>query len=61
MSIVWENFCIVFIQVVVIHFYPKSCNYKDILIPFSEKSCKSAKQDITWRVKDKKNEDQWFL
>ena len=28
---------------------------------FSEKSCKSAKQDITGQIDDMKNENQWFL
>ena len=43
---VWGTFCIVFIRVVVIHFYPKSCNYIGVLSHLSEKSCKSTKQDI---------------
>jgi len=58
---VWETFCNVFIWVVVIQFYPKSCNFKGVYSLFSEKSCKFAKQDITWRNKDMKIEDLWFL
>lgn len=51
----------VFIRVVVIQFYPKSCNSIGVLGFFSEKSCKSAKQDNKGRIYDKKIEDQWFL
>jgi len=58
---VWETFCIVFIWVVIIHFYPKSYNNIGVLSLFSEKSCKSTKQDIMWRIKDMKIEVQWFL
>jgi hypothetical protein len=53
--------CIVFIRVVIIHFYRKSCNSTGVLSLFSEKSCKSAKQDITWKINDMMIEDQWFL
>jgi len=38
------------IRVVVIHFYPKSCNFTSVLSLFSEKLCKLAKQDIKWRI-----------
>ena len=57
---VWGSFCIVFIRLVVIHFYPKSFNSICVL-DFSEKSCKSEKQDIKWRIEDMKIEVQWFL
>jgi len=58
---VWETFCIVFIQVVITHFYPKSCNSIGVLSLFRGKSCKSTKQDIKWRIEDMKIEVQWFL
>jgi len=61
LSRVWGIFCIVIIWVVVIHFYPNSCNFTGVLSLFHEKSWKSTKQDITWRIEDIKNEDQWFL
>jgi len=61
LSMIWGTFCIVFIWVVVTHVYPKSCNYIGVLSLFSEKSCKSIKQDITWRIKDMKIEDQRIL
>jgi len=60
-SMVWWNFCIVFFQIVVIQFCPKSCNSIGVLSLFSEKSCKSAKQDIKWRIEDMKIEVQSFL
>jgi hypothetical protein len=50
---VWGTFCIVFIRLVVIHFYPKSCNSIGVLSLFSEKSCKSAGH----HVKDRRYED----
>jgi len=43
LSMVWGNFCIVFIWVVIIHFYPRLCNFIGVLSLFSEKSCKSEK------------------
>jgi len=43
LSIIWGTFCIVFIQVVVIHFYPKSFNFISVFSLFSEKSCKLEK------------------
>jgi len=58
---VWRTFCIVLIRVIVILFYPKSWNIIGVLSLFSEKSCKLAKQDITWRIDVMKIEDQWFL
>jgi len=58
---VWGTFCIIFIQVGVIQFYPKSCNSIGVLSLFSEKSRKSAKQDIAWRIENMKIKDQWFL
>lgn len=61
LSMVWGTFCIVFIWVVVIQFYPKSYNFIWVLGLVSEKSCKSSKQDITWSIKDMKIEDQWFI
>jgi len=60
LSIVWGIFCIVFIQVVAIKFYLKSCNFMAVLSIFSEKSCKSEKQNITWRIEDMTIEDQSF-
>jgi len=56
---VWETFCIVFIWVIVIHFYPKSCNSICVLSLFSEKSCKLGNKDITWNIEDMKMEVQW--
>jgi len=53
--------CCFFIQVVVIQFYPKSCNFIGVMSIFSEKSCKSAKQDTMRKIDDMKIEDQWFL
>jgi len=41
-----RTFCIVFIRLVVIHFYPESCKFIGVLSLFSEKACKSVKQDI---------------
>jgi len=56
-----EHFIFFFIWVVVIQFYSKSCNSISVLSLFSEKSCKSTKQDITWMIEDMKIEDKWFL
>jgi hypothetical protein len=61
LSMVWGIFCIFLIWVVVIHFYPKSFNFIGVLSLFSEKWCKSKKQNFLWRLKDMKIEDQWFL
>ena len=61
MLMIWVTFCIVLIRVVVIQFYPKSCNSIGVLSLFSGKSCKSAKQDIKWRINDMNIEIQWLL
>lgn len=58
---IWGIFCIIFILVIVIYFYPKSYNSKGVLSLYSEKACKTSKQDITWRIRDMKIEVQWFL
>jgi len=39
---VWAINCIVFIWVVVIQFYPKSCNYISVFNLFSEKSSEGS-------------------
>jgi len=58
---VWGTICIFFIRVILIHFYPKLSKFIGVLSLFSEKSCKSAKRDIKWRLKEMKFEDQSFL
>jgi len=42
LSKIQGTICIVFIQVVIIYFCPKSCNSISVLSIFSEKSCKSS-------------------
>jgi len=54
LSMVWGTYYIVFTQVVVIQFYPRSCKSICVLSVFySEESYKSSNQDIMWRIKDK--------
>jgi hypothetical protein len=51
LSTVLRTFCIVFIKVIVFHFYPKSWNSIGVLSLFIAKSCNSEKKDTTWRIK----------
>jgi len=48
------TYCIIFTRVVVIHFYPRSCNSIGLVSVCSAKSCKSTNTDLTLRIKDMK-------